>query len=199
MRTTSAIVLSALVAATTTAGVLASRPAATIERRAEHPIAVCAVMELVNDLLQTELYENARTELEERLYNEKIKPVQDALAELQAEAQRINETGEGDLSALEGQYRQLQQQGQRAQQESQNEVFNFQASQIKEAYITVVASADAIAEDLGYVYLVNASRSDKEIKPEPSTIGNDILGRPLLSYPEETDITDDVREDLKLD
>ncbi|MFM9958790.1 MAG: hypothetical protein ACKVZJ_12010, partial [Phycisphaerales bacterium] len=60
-------------------------------------------------------------------------------------------------------------------------------------------SAAAIAEKQGYTYVLSSMRPEDEFQTGPvqATI-RDVLSRPVLAFPKAVDLTEEVREDLKL-
>jgi hypothetical protein len=68
-----------------------------------------------------------------------------------------------------------------------------------EAYKLVKSSCETVAKDLGYSHVV-ASRTKEEIMTDnPGLVAQALLARVMVVSPEGTDITDDVKKDLKLD
>ncbi|MEO1130234.1 MAG: hypothetical protein AAFX05_11085, partial [Planctomycetota bacterium] len=62
------------------------------------------------------------------------------------------------------------------------------------------SSAAAIAEEQGFDYVLASITPDTEVmEGTMDAVARDILGRPVLVLPEGTDITEDVRADLKLE
>ena len=63
-----------------------------------------------------------------------------------------------------------------------------------------VASAQAIAEQMGYDYVLASRPVDRDMDAQDTTaVIRSVLARPVLKAPEGVDITPDVKQDLKLD
>jgi Skp family chaperone for outer membrane proteins len=89
---------------------------------------------------------------------------------------------------------------QRLRQQRQAEFTAFVAKQYVEAYELARASSAAVAESLGFQYVLAARGKDKPITTDnPERLIEALLGRPVLLAPENADITADVRKDLKLE
>ncbi len=160
----------------------------------DHAIAVCATLSITDELMESDRFRPAREELT-RLKQESIQPLADEMADIQSRGQAAAAAGE-DLSGLQQEYQNLQQRLQQANQQAQLEVSDLMREQVKECYDLVRTSASAVAEDLGYDYVVSSSRTDDEIGENPA---GEFLARPMLVYPEDADITEEVRDDLKLE
>jgi Skp family chaperone for outer membrane proteins len=185
------------------AAALALRPVALPEATAElaggePSIAVCAMPTLINELMDSDRFrpaiENVRPELREQLgaVSEEMQDLRDRLQEFdpedpadQRDAQRFRELNM-ELDSLR---RQLNAAVQRAT-----------AAQIAECYELVRSSADAVGEDLGFDYVISTGDPQEALNTDDFNVTlRQITARPVLRFPEGTDITDDVRDDLNLE
>lgn len=166
----------------------------------ENPrIAVCAVVKIIEELMETDRYKPARVEFEDDLREELLKPIADLMEETKREADGLAED-DPRLRELGERYRSLQRQAQQATQQVVQRVEAKVAEQLGECYETVRSSAVAIAEQRGFNYLI--ASGDPEDAPKDATVMKmvrDFLARPVLLSPDGADITEDVRADLKLE
>ena len=161
-------------------------------------IAVCAVPTLINELMQSDRFRPAREEVEP-----------EARAELEAAGKELQEIREGlkgaDPNAEEAQqriqrFRELNSRATQLQMQIQVALDRKTAEQLGECFDLVRASADAVAEDLGFDYVIATGGVDEKFSSEQSEVTlRQITARPVIRFPKGADITDDVRDDLKLD
>lgn len=174
-------------------------PAQAVQRRAaEHAIAVCATPLLLNDLMESDRFKPER----ERFAQEKtvdLEPMIKEIQELQGRLQQITQE-DPEFPQLFQRFQQLRQQIQARQTEINAELESFTAKQVVEAYKLVRSSAQAIAADLGFDYVISTGQEDEEFNTTvvDATL-RQIMARPVIMSPEGADITEDVREDLNLE
>jgi Skp family chaperone for outer membrane proteins len=165
--------------------------------KAEHPIAICSIPMLVNELMRSERFTDAMEELRDE-YQQQLEDIEEQMEELR---NQFEDAGPDDPRAQEGfnKYRDLGMQGMDLQRELSQAVNQLQAEQIVEAYTQVRAAAKEIAEDLGYDYLIAAAGEDEELPSiDPQLTLRQMLARPCVLWPDGVDITDEVRDDLNL-
>jgi hypothetical protein len=160
-------------------------------------IAVCAVPQIVNDLMDSDRFKPDREEFERGLREELLTPLNEQLAAIQQEASTVDRSDQEAVRKLQN--GELQREGARLQGEIARKVEEKIAQQLTESYGLVRDSATAVAEDLGFNYLLASSGPDDELETESvMALSRDLISRPVLMSPEGADITADVREDLKL-
>ncbi len=161
-------------------------------------VATCDVYGVIEKLLETDRFKPDR-EAEEKKAQETLQPLQDELTELQQRLQGADPKDE----ATQDLYRQFQQKRQEFQQaasEIQTRVRKFMSKQFLDAYTMAKASTDAVAEELGYDYVVCSRGIDEKIKADdPDRVVQAVLARPIIKLPKDADITADVKDDLKLE
>ncbi len=165
--------------------------------KAENPIAVCDLVTIVEKLMESDRYRPAREEAQ-LAAEEKLRPLSEAG---RAAEQRARATPQDDPS-FQDQVRALQMaqaEYQQAFQQTGAELEKLTVSQLAEAYEIARASAEDIAGDLGYSYLIASRDAEKPIEaPDVAGAVRTMLARPVILAPEGTDITEDILADLKL-
>lgn len=189
----------AVIHALRTGGSTAAALASSASSNADAPrIAVCAVLRIADELMDSDRYKPARQEYEDSLNKEELAPIVEQLKELQSKLEGMARDNP-EFARLREQYLRLQREAGAKQQEILQKVEKKVAEQLAECYALVRASAVNIAEDHGYDFVLASSGPDDELKKEsPLSLVRDILSRPVLKSPKEADITEDVREELKL-
>lgn len=198
--------LIAVVFATALATALVSRfvasPATAAEPSgkdsASQLLAVCDVINVVERLMDSDRYKPARDEA--GAASEKaIAEFRDRAQAAEAALRGMDEKAEG-YEAARREYQMagmaLQREGQRLAQEMDG----LTTKQLMEAYTVVRASADAVAEQLGFAYVIASRPSDKPLDAgDTAAVVRAMLARPIVRAPEGVDITADVKQDLKID
>lgn len=197
-------VLTAVVAATVAALVVRvpTSPAARAAEpeRAERAgqVAICDMISVVEAVMDSERYKPARDEMgsasEKAIaeFRDRAKAAEDAL--------RAMDEKDPGLEAAQREYQVAGMAFQRKGQELAQEMDALTTRQLIEAYSVVRASADAVAEQLGFGYVIASRPSDKLIEAvDTAAVVRAMLARPVVRMPEGADITPDVRQDLKLD
>ena len=162
-------------------------------------LAVCALYKIADELMDTERFKPARVEFETQLREESLKPLIDQLKELQ---QRLESMDQKDPAFAETRERffRTQNLAQRTTQEIAQKIERKVAEQLKECYGLARTSAVAVAEDMGFNYVIASNAPDDDLESETVvSLVRDMLSRPVLLNPKEVDISEDVRQDLKLE
>lgn len=170
--------------------------------KAKHQIAVCAINKVMRELLESDRFLPARAAINlEDIVNEYTRLEQE-LQQLQTQWEIAQQGGGGDLQQIQergmqvaARMEELEQIGQQRERQLQQ----LTLTQLKDAYELARAAAEAVAEDLGYSYVVATQRHDDELNLNPNSIPAEFNARPMLVYPDGTDITADVLAELNLD
>jgi Skp family chaperone for outer membrane proteins len=177
---------------------LAARNVLADNQGSDSSIATCAVPQIVNELMASDRFTPARDELANQLRDE-ITPLFDRGRAMVDELQTMQPEDE-ETQAKMRELQQLRQQHAQLEQQSSIRMGAFTAEQIAECFTLVRSSAGAVAEDLGYDYVISTVGEDEELNTSTvETVLRQMLARPVLFAPEDADITDDVREDLNLE
>lgn len=164
----------------------------------DHPIAVCAMPSLINELMASDRYlpqrENPAPELREQF--EDLRKELDDINEGLEGADENDPATQRDLRRR----REIFQQLQGLQAQIARAVEQKTAEQFAECYAMVRSSASAIAEDLGFDYVIATGDPEETLNTTISEVTlRQITARPVLRAPKGVDITDDIRDDLNLD
>lgn len=193
----------AVLAAAALAGVFAGRATAAgggpfgarVEPSAAK-VATCDIYGVTDALIKSDRF-RPDIEAEGDKMKKELEPLEKELQEM-AEKLRGMNPQEKDAQDYYREFQKKQQEGQAKQQKLGNDVQRFIARKYIEAYKLVKASCEAVAKDGGYTHVV-ASRTKEEIQTDnPQQVVEALLARPVVVSPEGTDITDDVKKDLKL-
>mgnify|MGYP000107535689 CR=1 FL=1 len=161
-------------------------------------IATCDVYELVEKFVTGERFDAPRKAEEERI-RLRMKPLEDELVALE------NELKDADPKDEAAQEKARTFQRKRSEfallrGKAQQDYTDFVAKQYVNAFEEVKSSAAAVAERLGYTHVIASRTAEKEIKTtDPERLVEAFLGRPITVAPEGSDITEEVKADLKLD
>lgn len=165
----------------------------------EPRIAVVAMPQIVNSLMDSDRFRPQREEFELNLREELLKPINEQIAELQQEASGVDRSDQEAMRKLQTRFGELQREGARVQGEIARKVEEKVAEQLVECYTLVKESATAVAEDLGFNYLLASGGPEDKLETQTvMALSRDLISRPVLLSPEGADISADVREDLKL-
>ncbi|MBL0927348.1 MAG: OmpH family outer membrane protein [Phycisphaerales bacterium] len=175
------------------AAISAAPPAADPAR-----VAVVAVTIVADELMNSDRYRPKREEFEKSQREDLLKPLEDELAKLRARAEPLDPKGD-EFRRLAEEAARVQGRLAATQQEISRRYDQLIAGQLKEVYGLIRGSAQAVAESRGFSHVVASMRpDDKLVEAGTDALVKDLLGRPLLVYPEAADLTDEVRADLKL-
>lgn len=173
-------------------------PASESSADAPAKIAVVSLMKITDELMDSPRYKPARDELDEKSNKELVRPAIEALQALEKELQGMDEKSP-EFPQKRNEYIRLRQDLTKKQTEAMQKAELLVGEQLKACYQLVRDSAAAIAEKQGFTYVVSSMRPDDKFQDGPvqATI-RDVLSRPVLVFPKAADITEEVREDLKL-
>jgi Skp family chaperone for outer membrane proteins len=176
-----------------------SPAAASPARRAENgKIAVCDIYYIADRLIDSDRYQPRLKEEQERLRAE-LKPLEDELNRMRERGATMDPQAE-ETRALAVEFQRKNQEYQQKLRESERAYQAFLGSLYVEAYDSAKASAQNVAEDLGYTYVIASRGADRKIETNdlPQVV-QAVLARPVIKAPEDADITEDVIKDLKLE
>lgn len=161
-------------------------------------IAIVAAIKITDNLMDSDRFKPARNDYEAQLKKELIQPVTDKLEELQKKVKDMDEK-DPQANQMKQEFFKLRNELTAKQREAAEKLERKVGEQLKECYQLVRASAGAVAEKRGFNYVVASARGDDKFEDAPvqATI-REMISRPLMVFPEGTDITEEVREDLKL-
>jgi Skp family chaperone for outer membrane proteins len=175
-------------------------------------IAVCDVYGLLDSLVQSDRYQpQIRSESEKAQAD--LEPLARALQDLQETLRGMQERLKGmspqdeeaqryyrEYQEKEREFQERQREFQERQRRARGVIERLVAGSYLDGYKQVKASAEAVARDLGYTHVIASRNREEVIKTEdPNQIIQAFLARPVVVMPEGTDITEDVKKDLKLD
>lgn len=169
---------------------------AGVGRANESRIATVDVIEILQEMLRTDEYEQPREQM--RIASEgELKTLENEIRRIQAELQLVTpeERTRGQLM-----YNDMQQKQNQYRQLADQRVREFQAlsgEQAAAAYAQIYQAAVAMATEAGYTHVI-ATRAGSTLD-ENETIAmvtQGILARPALLYPAGDDLTDRVRQKL---
>ncbi len=164
----------------------------------DQSVAVCDLVSIVEKLMESDRYRPAREELQAAAEAE-LAPLREAG---QALEQRARNTPQDDpaFPDLFREFQRAQQEYQQKLQDGGRRIEELTVAQLKEAYEVARASAEDVASDLGYEYLISSRDATKEIEAvDVAGAVRAMLARPIILAPEDVNITPDVLADLKLD
>ena len=199
MRTFERTLLLALALAVLARVTLDPEAHARADRDDQHfQLAVCAMPSLVNELMASDRFLPDREDA--------APDIRRQLDELREELQDLEERirgGAGDDPSLQRdreRAREAVREFQSLQQSLARAIETKTAEQLAECYALVKSSASAIAEELGFDYVIATGDPDERLSTADSQVTlRQITARPVLRFPKGVDITDDVRDDLNLE
>lgn len=161
-------------------------------------IAVCSVGAIIDEMMETDRFLPERLEFEQDLREQLLGDTTGRIEELEREVEGMDRDSE-EFARARDEYFRLQGEANRLQQEVRRQVEARVAQQLTEIRLEVIASARAVAEDLGFDYVISSESDETAYESESvRDLVIDFLARPVLMHPEAADISEDVREDLKL-
>ena len=161
-------------------------------------IAVCAIPTLVNELVTSGNFAAEREELSDE-FEERQQELQDRLEDIQDRARGM-EQDDPALGALAEEFGEVRGELLAAQSEFGQASEAMTARHLAEAYELARGSAEAIAEELGFGFVFASGSPDEELnRSNAQQLLGQLSRRPVIRFPEASDITDDVRDDLGLD
>jgi len=165
---------------------------------ADESIAVVALPTLINELMKSDRYLPDREAYSEELTVE-LRTINERGMELSERLQSMTpeDPGAQDLYA---EFTQLRETLVRMQGENARKIETFTAKQIQECNELVRSSARAVADDLGFDFVVSSADADEELTDQSvEVLLRQLTSRPMIAFPEDNDITSDVRDDLNLE
>lgn len=172
-------------------------------RAAEQPeqarrlIAVVDVVGVVERLMDSDRYKPARDEVGAAAEAD-VKPLREKVQAIEEKHRGLQPTDPAYGDAVR-EYQQARAALERRAQELSKEMDALTTKQLVECYRIVRASADATAEQMGYQYVVASRPVDKDLDAQDTAaVVRAIIARPVLRFPNEADITPDVKQDLKI-
>jgi Skp family chaperone for outer membrane proteins len=190
-----------------------SQDSQTAAKASDRNIAVCAIHYIMGELMKSDRFAPAREALFEGVdrtelaqeYNSLV----DQMRELREEYERLTQGDQIDPGQAQSELQRIQAEVQRISermrriqvklQPRDQELQQLTYLQYQEAYELVRDAAEAVAEDLGYDYVLATKRRDDEYGRNPASFGADMNARPVLVFPQGVDITLDVISELNLD
>ncbi len=161
-------------------------------------IAVCAIPTLVNELIASGNFAAEREELNDD-FQQRQQELQDRLEDIQDRARGM-EQDDPALGAMAEEFGEVRGELLAAQSEFGQASEAMTARHLAEAYELARASAEAVAEDLGFGFVFASGSPDEELnRSNAQQLLGQLSRRPVIRFPEAADITDDVRDDLGLD
>ena len=188
-------VLLICVAIITGASVIADRPAV---RADEDVIATCDIYKVTDALLNSDRFQ-PDIESRQAEIGDQLRPMEEALRGMQEALQGMDQE-DPELPARATEFRRAQQEYQQRRAQLEADFEAFVSSKYVEAYGLVRESAEAVAEKLGYSYVIASRVREEAIEAQGvQQVIQAVLARPMVASPEGTDITEDVAFDLKIE
>ena len=162
-----------------------------------HTIAVCATPSIINELMASERFAPDR----ENADPEARKKLEELRSELRDLQERLKNADPNDPVAQKdrARAREAVSEFQQLQQQLAEAVETKTAEQLAACFALVKSSAAAVAEHLGFEYVISTGDPEEKLNTTNSEVTlRQITARPVIRFPKVVDITDDVRDDLKL-
>lgn len=158
-------------------------------------IALCDVYALIERHVEGEQFRPARDAEQERI-KAQLTPLETELDALQKDLQSANPQDPG-AQAKYATFQQKREQYQQTRQRLVDAYSELVAKQFTQALSQVSAEAKKVANELGYTHVIAQKTSEMTAK-DPRQLVEEFLSRPFAAYPAESDITEKVREAMKL-
>lgn len=163
----------------------------------EGSIAVCAIPTIVNELMASERFLEEREDLAEEFDDQRV-DLEDRLADIRDRAQGMQQDDPA-MGAIFEEFQTVNGELQRLRQEFNRGSAALQATQLADSYELARASALAVGDELGYEFVFASGSPDEDLNTtDTAQLLGQLARRPVIKFPEEHDITDDVRDDLNL-
>lgn len=160
-------------------------------------IAVVDVVGVVERLMDSDRYKPARDEVGAAAEAD-VRPLREKVQAIEEKHRGLQPTDPAYADAVR-EYQQARAALERRAQELSKELDALTTKQLIECYRIVRASADAIAEQMGYQYVVASRPVEKDLDAQDTAaVVRAIIARPVLRFPNEADLTPDVKQDLKI-
>ncbi len=136
-------------------------PAYANTMMADSSIAVCALPSLINDLMGSDRFSPQRLAYQEEL-NAELQELNERGREL---GQRLSNMTPEDPGAQDAfaQFQRLREQVSRLQAENSRKMEIYTAKQVKECNALVRSSTRAVAEDLGFDFVISSADEEEEL------------------------------------
>jgi Skp family chaperone for outer membrane proteins len=160
-------------------------------------VATCDVYKAMQKLFESDRYAPARQAEHDKAEAE-LKPQADELQTMRN--QLVNADPKDEKAQVAAREFQTKSQAFRKRESELERAYQvFMGKQFVECYELGRASAGTIAQKEGYTHVVACrGRLETIVAEDPGTLMEQFLGRPVLSFPGDQDITDKVLADLKL-
>lgn len=197
-RFTLVLTLALALAAFLRVGLPLTPAAAAHNDSSDQSIAVCSITGIIDELMDTDRFKPERIDFEKKTREEILGDIAEKLSDLQDKVQGMDRSSD-DFAKAREEYFRLQGEANARQQKVRTLLEQQVTKQLIECRKLALASARAVADDLGFDYVI-ASEGAQRPFPESGVkdLIIDFLSRPMLVHPEDADITEDVRSDLKL-
>lgn len=170
------------------AGVPSAAPAAA-------SIALCDVYALIERHVESDQFRPARDAEQERIKSQ-LMPMETELEAMQKDLQSANPQDPA-AQAKFGMFQQKREEYQQRRQQLLDTYSELVAKQFAQSLTQVSAEAKKVATELSYSHVISQKTSEM-IAKDPRQLVEEFLSRPFAAYPAETDITEKVREAMKL-
>lgn len=167
----------------------------------EHKIAICAVNMVMRELLESDRFMPAREAIELDALVAEFRQLEQELEGLRQQWEQIQQGGQGDPQQIQSEAERINARMQELEQigsQREMELQQLTLTQLKEAYELARGAAEAVAEDLGYDYVIASQRAEDEFNLNANSLPAEFNARPALVFPEGVDITADVLAELNL-
>ena len=159
-------------------------PALAADHTNARAFAVCGVTGIIDDMMETDRYRPDRLEYEQEVREELMGDLTSQMQALEQQVQSV-EPGSEDFNRLREQYFRLQGEATRRQQEVRRRVEVKVVEQLVDCRMIVLASTRAVADDLGFEFVLSSESTEKEYEQENvRDLVLDFLSRPVVVYPE---------------
>lgn len=161
-------------------------------------LAVCDIYAIADRLVESDRFQPRLREEQDRIKAE-LKPLEDELRAMQERGSALDPQAD-ETRALAMEFQRKSQEYQQKVRESERVYQAFLATAYVEAYDAAKVSAQNVAEDLGYTFVIASRKSGEKIETtDLSQVVQAVLARPVIKAPDDADITEDVVKDLKLE
>lgn len=181
----------------TPAAAAAPAPAAPPAPPAPAIIATCDVYDLIEKLVISDRYEPARQGEEARI-RDRLKLIEDELLAME-EALKNADPADPAAQLKAGDFQKRRNDYSLLRGQAQQDFTDFVASQYIHAYDEVRKAVAKVAAELGCTHVISSRSDERTITAtDPERLVEAFLGRPMVFAPTGTDISEAVREELKI-
>lgn len=168
----------------------------------QHTIAVCAVNQVVRELLESDRFLPAREAIDVEELVAEFRELEQRLEGLRQQWEQIQQGGPGDQQQIQTEAEEINERMQQLEElgtERELELQQLTLNQLKEAYELTREATAAVAEELEYDYVLSSQRPEDEFNLNLNSLPAEFNARPAIVFPEGVDITLDVIAELNLD